>query len=54
MPADIFGEDYVFMREEELLSFDEIERLVTQFTSLGVKKIRINGWGTIFERMSLF
>ncbi|TWI59151.1 cyclic pyranopterin phosphate synthase [Halalkalibacter nanhaiisediminis] len=43
MPAEIFGEDYVFMREEELLSFDEIERLVSQFTKLGVKKIRITG-----------
>ncbi|MDT8862385.1 GTP 3',8-cyclase MoaA [Alkalihalobacillus sp. MEB130] len=43
MPADVFGDDYVFMREEELLSFDEIERLVSQFTTLGVKKIRLTG-----------
>ncbi|MFC0562266.1 GTP 3',8-cyclase MoaA [Halalkalibacter alkalisediminis] len=43
MPADVFGEDYVFMREEELLSFDEIERLAKHFTSLGVKKIRLTG-----------
>ncbi len=43
MPQDVFGEDYVFMREEELLSFDEIERLVKQFTHLGVKKIRLTG-----------
>lgn len=43
MPADVFGEDYVFMREEELLSFDEIERMVTQFTTLGVKKVRLTG-----------
>ncbi|MFC0470535.1 GTP 3',8-cyclase MoaA [Halalkalibacter kiskunsagensis] len=43
MPAEVFGEDYVFMREEELLSFDEIERLVRQFTTLGVKKIRLTG-----------
>jgi cyclic pyranopterin phosphate synthase len=43
MPKDVFGEDYVFMREEELLSFNEIERLVKQFTSLGVKKIRLTG-----------
>ncbi|WP_035666036.1 GTP 3',8-cyclase MoaA [Halalkalibacter akibai] len=43
MPADVFGEDYVFMREEELLSFDEIERVVKQFTSLGVKKLRLTG-----------
>ncbi|WP_275980393.1 GTP 3',8-cyclase MoaA [Halalkalibacter alkaliphilus] len=43
MPQEVFGEDYVFMREEELLSFDEIERLVRQFTKLGVKKIRLTG-----------
>ncbi len=43
MPQEVFGEDYVFMREEELLSFDEIERLVLQFTKLGVKKIRLTG-----------
>ncbi len=43
MPAEVFGEDYVFMREEELLSFDEIERLVIQFTKLGVKKLRLTG-----------
>lgn len=43
MPAEIFGEDYVFMSEEELLSFDEIERLVLPFIKLGVKKIRLTG-----------
>ncbi|MDV2686014.1 GTP 3',8-cyclase MoaA [Alkalihalophilus lindianensis] len=43
MPKEVFGDDYVFMREEELLSFDEIERLVLQFTKLGVKKIRLTG-----------
>ncbi|WP_272913725.1 GTP 3',8-cyclase MoaA [Halalkalibacter okhensis] len=43
MPQEVFGEDYVFMREEELLSFDEIERLVRQFTTLGVKKLRLTG-----------
>ncbi|WP_227939651.1 GTP 3',8-cyclase MoaA [Alkalihalobacillus deserti] len=43
MPSEVFGEDYVFMREEELLSFDEIERLAKQFTCLGVKKIRLTG-----------
>ncbi|PLR98460.1 GTP 3',8-cyclase MoaA [Bacillus sp. T33-2] len=44
MPAEIFGPDYPFLRREELLSFEELERLAKIFTaSLGVKKIRITG-----------
>ncbi|WP_018924297.1 GTP 3',8-cyclase MoaA [Salsuginibacillus kocurii] len=43
MPAEIFGDDYAFMHEEELLSFDEIVTLAEQFAKLGVKKIRITG-----------
>ncbi|RSL33626.1 GTP 3',8-cyclase MoaA [Salibacterium salarium] len=43
MPADIFGDDYPFMPESELLSFDEIFSLAQSFTTLGVKKIRITG-----------
>ncbi len=43
MPAEIFGEDYAFLPEEELLSFDEIVRLTTEFTKLGVKKLRLTG-----------
>ncbi|MBP3953533.1 GTP 3',8-cyclase MoaA [Bacillus suaedae] len=43
MPAEIFGEDYAFLPEAELLSFDEIERMVIQFTKLGVKKLRLTG-----------
>jgi GTP 3',8-cyclase len=44
MPAEIFGPDYPFLRREELLSFEELERLTRIFVeSLGVKKIRITG-----------
>lgn len=43
MPAEIFGKDYPFLPEDKVLSFDEIERLVTIFVSLGVKKLRITG-----------
>ena len=43
MPAEIFGPDFVFLPKERLLSFDEITRLVTVFSSLGVEKIRITG-----------
>ncbi|OMI25017.1 cyclic pyranopterin phosphate synthase [Bacillus haynesii] len=43
MPAEAFGEDYSFMPQNELLTYDEIERLVIQFTELGVRKIRLTG-----------
>lgn len=43
MPAEVFGPDYAFMDESELLSVDEIVRTAEQFVQLGVKKIRITG-----------
>ncbi|SDH86876.1 cyclic pyranopterin monophosphate synthase subunit MoaA [Alteribacillus persepolensis] len=43
MPKEIFGDDYPFMSEGELLSFQEIVALAKQFTKLGVEKIRITG-----------
>lgn len=38
MPAEVFGPDYAFLPSDKILSFDEIERLVKIFVSLGVKK----------------
>ncbi len=43
MPAEIFGEKYTFLAREEILSFEEIERLVRLFVGFGVEKIRITG-----------
>ncbi len=43
MPKEIFGPDYPFLSQSELLSFDEIERIATQFARAGVEKIRITG-----------
>src|SRR5690625_4475427 len=43
MPKEIFGDDYVFLPEEALLTSDEIIRLANLFSSLGVKKLRITG-----------
>jgi cyclic pyranopterin phosphate synthase len=43
MPAEIFGPDYRFLPQKELLSFEEITRLTQAFVSLGVEKIRITG-----------
>ena len=43
MPAEVFGPDYAFLKEEFLLTFDEIERLAKLFVDMGVKKIRLTG-----------
>ncbi|MED1017456.1 GTP 3',8-cyclase MoaA [Bacillus atrophaeus] len=44
MPAELFGPDYPFLKKEELLSFEELERLAKLFVSrFGVGKIRLTG-----------
>jgi len=43
MPAEIFGERYRFLPRDEILSFEEIERLVRLFVGFGVEKLRITG-----------
>ncbi|WLR52675.1 GTP 3',8-cyclase MoaA [Bacillus tianshenii] len=43
MPKEIFGPDFNFLPKEELLTFEEIERLAKLYISLGVKKLRITG-----------
>lgn len=43
MPKTVFGRDYPFLPRAELLTFEEITRLVRLFASLGVRKIRLTG-----------
>ena len=43
MPAEVFGPDYSFLPREELLTFEEILRLVRLFAAGGVEKVRITG-----------
>ena len=43
MPKELFGSSYRFMPRSELLSFEEITRLVEVFVGLGVRKIRLTG-----------
>lgn len=43
MPKEIYGSRYRFMRRDELLSFEEIVRLVRLFADLGIVKVRITG-----------
>ncbi len=50
MPKEIFGDDYVFLPKEELLSFEEIERFARLFAALGVKKLRLTGGEPLMRR----
>ena len=43
MPAELFTEDYQFVRRDRWLDFAEIERLARVFVRLGVRKLRLTG-----------
>ena len=43
MPKEQFGKGYKFLSKNELLSFEEIIRIVKAFSELGVRKIRLTG-----------
>lgn len=43
MPREIFGSDYHFLKQDSLLSFEEIFRLAAVFVAHGVEKIRLTG-----------
>lgn len=50
MPKDVFGKGYKFLRQNQLLSFEEIERLVRLFAGLGVCKLRLTGGEPLLRR----
>ena len=43
MPAEIYGEAYEFLPREDILTFEELTRLVGIFAELGIGKLRITG-----------
>ncbi len=43
MPAEIFGDGYKFLPREELLTYEEITRLVKIIVRLGAVKLRLTG-----------
>ena len=43
MPAEIYGERYQFLPREQVLSYEEIARLVKIFVNLGVSRVRLTG-----------
>lgn len=50
MPKEIFGDDYVFLPKDELLSFEELTRIAKVYAQLGVKKVRFTGGEPLLRR----
>jgi len=50
MPRAVFGPDHAFLPRAELLTFEEIARLVRIFTGLGVEKVRLTGGEPLVRR----
>ncbi|MER6984007.1 GTP 3',8-cyclase MoaA [Streptomyces carpinensis] len=50
MPREVFDSTHTFLERRELLSFEEIVRLVGVFTRLGVRKIRLTGGEPLLRR----
>jgi len=50
MPAEVFGPGYAFLPKDELLTFEEMVRLVHVLVPLGVEKIRLTGGEPLLRR----
>jgi cyclic pyranopterin phosphate synthase len=50
MPKEVFGRGYRFMDRKELLTFEEIERVVGAFVAHGVEKVRLTGGEPLLRR----
>jgi cyclic pyranopterin phosphate synthase len=50
MPREVFGPGFAFLPRQELLSFEEITRLVRAFAGLGVAKVRLTGGEPLLRR----
>ena len=50
MPKEVFGPDYQFLARAQILTFEEIARLVRIFVEHGVRKIRLTGGEPLVRR----
>ena len=50
MPREVFGADHAFLPRAEILSFEEIERVVRAAVRLGVRKVRLTGGEPLVRR----
>jgi cyclic pyranopterin phosphate synthase len=50
MPREVFGADFPYLSRAGVLTYEEIDRLVGIFVSLGVEKIRLTGGEPLLRR----
>jgi GTP 3',8-cyclase len=50
MPKEVFGRDYAFLERRELLTLEEVARVVGVFAGLGVRTVRITGGEPLVRR----
>jgi len=50
MPREVFGPEHAFLDRDELLTFEEIARVVVAFVSVGVDKVRLTGGEPLLRR----
>ncbi len=50
MPREVFGPDHAFLERDELLSFEEITRVVGAFAGAGVRRVRLTGGEPLLRR----
>src|SRR2546430_15660227 len=50
MPKEVFGRDYAFLDRRELLTLEELARVVGIFADLGVRTVRITGGEPLARR----
>src|SRR6476660_7435901 len=50
MPKEVFGREYAFLERRELLTLEELARVVGVFAGLGVRTVRITGGEPLVRR----
>ncbi len=50
MPKEVFGSDYQFLPHKDILTYEEITRIVRVFVNCGVKKVRLTGGEPLLRR----
>jgi GTP 3',8-cyclase len=50
MPREVYGPDHAFLPRAEILSYEEIERVVRAAVALGVRKVRLTGGEPLVRR----